>query len=235
VKVLICADLHGNFDALQALQTVESKPDVILFLGDIVGYGPEPQPCLSWIRSNATHAVRGNHDQAVARDVACRCPPELEIWSEADRAYARMMLMEGDFQYLGDLPLELKVDLEGISFYLTHAAPSDNLGKALPLTEVKDKDLGEEIARLEADVVLLGHTHVPAIRQLGGTVLVNPGSLGQPRHGTPSPTYAVWQDGEIQIRHIHYDVSPVVQKLSLLPLMPKHIAQLQNIMREGLL
>jgi protein phosphatase len=145
------------------------------------------------------------------------------------------MLMEGDLQYLGDLPLELKVDLEGISFYLTHAAPSDNLGKALPLTEVKDKDLGEEIARLEADVVLLGHTHIPAIRRLGSTVLVNPGSLGQPRHGTPSPTYAVWQDGEIQIRHIHYDVSPVVQKLSLLPLAPEHIAQLQNVMREGLL
>ena len=235
MKILIFADLHGNFDALQALQTVESKPDVVLFLGDIVGYGPEPQPCLSWIRSNATYAVRGNHDQAAVRDVACRCPPELEVWAEADRAYARMMLMEGDLQYLGDLPLELKVDLEGISFYLTHAAPSDNLGKALPLTEVKDKDLGEEIARLEAGVILLGHTHVPAIRQLGGTVLVNPGSLGQPRHGTPSPTYAVWQDGEIQIRHIHYDVSPVVQKLSLLPLAPEHIAQLQNIMREGLL
>jgi putative phosphoesterase len=234
VKVLIFADLHGNFDALQALQAVESKPDVVLFLGDIVGYGPEPQPCLSWIRSNATHAVRGDYDEAAARDVPCRCPPELEVWAEADRAYARMMLREADVEYLGDLPLELTVDLEGISFYLTHAAPSDNLGKPLPLTEVKDKELTEEIARLDADVVLVGHTHVPAIRQVGSTVLVSPGSLGQPRHGTPSPTYAVWQDGEIQIRHIHCDVGPVVQKLSLLPVAPEHIAQLQTIIREGL-
>ncbi len=234
MKVLIFGDLHGNFDALQALQAVESKPDVVLFLGDIVGYGPEPQPCLSWIRSNATHAVRGDHDDSAARDVPCRCPTELEVWSEADRAYARMMLREDDLDYLGDLPLEVTYDVEGISFYFTHAAPSDSLGKPLPLTEVKDKELAEEIARLDADVVLLGHTHVPAIRQLGSTVLVNPGSLGQPWYGTPSPTYAVWQDGEIQIRHIHYDVSPVVHKLSLLPLAPEHIAQLQRIMREGL-
>lgn len=234
MKVLIFADLHGNFDALRALQAVESKPDAILFLGDIVGYGPEPQPCLSWIRSNATHAVRGDHDEAAARDVRCQCPAELEVWSEADRAYARMMLREDDLDYLGALPLELTHDLGGISFYVTHAAPSDSLGKPLHLTEVKDKELSEEIAQLDADVVLLGHTHVPAIRQLGSTVLVNPGSLGQPRHGTPSPTYAVWQDGEIQIRHIHYDVSPVVHKLSLLPLAPEYIAQLQTIMQEGL-
>lgn len=234
MKVLAFADLHGNLDALQALQAVESKPDIVLFLGDIVGYGPEPQPCLSWIRSNATYAVRGNHDEAAARDAPCRCPSELEVWSEADRGYTRQMLRGADLEYLGDLPFELTVDVEGTSFYLTHGAPSDNLGKPLPLTEVKDRELAEETAHLGADVVLLGHTHVPAMRQVGSTILVNPGSLGQPRHGTPSPTYAVWQDGEIQIRHVHYDLSPVLRKLSLLPLAPEHIAQLQAIMWEGL-
>ena len=92
----------------------------------------------------------------------------------------------------------------------------------------------EEIAHLEAEVMFLGHTHVPAIRQMGRTVLVNPGSLGQPRHGTPSPTYAVWEDGELQIRHIHFDPSPVLQKLSLLPLDPEHITRLQTIIRTAL-
>ena len=228
------SDLHGNFDALQALQTVESKPDVILFLGDIVGYGPEPQPCLSWIRSNATHAVRGNHDEAAAKDIPSRCPSELEAWSDADTEYARRMLSEADIDYLASLPLEQAIDVAGTSFYLTHAAPSDNLYKPLPLTAVKETELAEEIAHLDADVVLLGHTHVPAIRQVGTTVLVNPGSLGQPRHGTPSPTYAVWEDGELQIRHIHYSLSPVLRKLSLLPLAPDHVTHLQGIIQEGL-
>jgi len=234
VKILVFSDLHGNFDALQALQAVESKPDVILFLGDIVGYGPEPQLCLSWIRSNATHAVRGDHDEAVARDVPSRCPPELQDLSEATTAYTRRMLSEADLDYLGNLSLEETVNLGETNFYLTHAAPSDNLGKPLPLTALKEKELAEEIADLDAEVLFLGHTHVPAIRQLGTTVLINPGSLGQPRHGTPSPTYAVWEDGELQIRHIHYDLSPVLRKLSLLPLDPKHAARLQAIIQEGL-
>ena len=85
MKVLAFSDLHGNYDALQALQAVESRPDVVLFLGDIVGYGPEPQPCLSWIRSNATHAVRGDHDEAAARDVPCWCPRELTEVSEVTK------------------------------------------------------------------------------------------------------------------------------------------------------
>ncbi len=234
MKILAFSDLHGNLDALQALQAVESKPDVVLFLGDVVGYGPEPRPCLSWIRSNATHAVRGDHDEAVARDVASHCPPELEDLSEATRAYTRRMLNEADLSYLGDLPLERAVNLAGTSFYLTHAAPSDNLRKPLPLIEVKEKELAQEIAHLDAEVVFLGHTHVPAIRRVGGTVLVNPGSLGQPWHGTPSPTYAVWEDGELQLRHIHYDLSPVLRKISLLPLDPEHIARLQAIIQKAL-
>jgi putative phosphoesterase len=234
VKILVFSDLHGNFDALQALQAVESKPDVVLSLGDIVGYGPEPKLCLSWIRSNATHAVRGDHDEAVAKDISSRCPPELKDLSEATKAYTRRMLNEADLDYLSNLPLEETVNLGGTKFYLTHAAPSDNLGKPLPLTALKEKELAEEIAHLDAEVVFLGHTHVPAVRQVGETVLVNPGSLGQPRHGTPSPTYAVWEDGELQIRHVHCDLSPVLRKLSLLPLDPEHVAQLQTIIQKAL-
>jgi len=144
------------------------------------------------------------------------------------------MLSEADLDYLGNLPLEETVTFGGTRFYLAHAAPSDNLGKPLPLTAVKEKELAEEIAHLDAEVVFLGHTHVPAIRQVGETILVNPGSLGQPRHGTPSPTYAAWEDGQLQIRHIHYDLSPVLQKLSLLPLDPEYVAHLQTIIQEAL-
>jgi len=234
VKILAFADSHGNFDALQALQAVESKPDAVFFLGDIVGYGPEPQPCLAWIKSNATHAVRGDHDEAAARDVSSHCPSDLQGLSEATKAYARRMLAASDLDYLGSLPLEETVSFGGLRFYLTHAAPSDNLAKPLPLTDHKESELAAEIAHLEADVVFLGHTHVPEIRQVGRTVLINPGSLGQPRHGTASPTYAVWEDGELQIRHIHYDLSPVLRKLSLLPLDPDHIARLQAIIQTAL-
>ncbi len=234
MKILAFSDLHGNFDALEALQAVESKPDIVLFLGDIVGYGPEPQLCLSWIRANATYVVRGDHDEAAAKDVPSRCPAELNDLSEATKAHARRVLSEADLAYLGNLPLEQAVNLAATKFHLTHAFPTDNLRKRSPLAAVKGEELAEETGHPGADVVFLGHTHVPAIRQVGSTVLVNPGSLGQPRHGVPSPTYAVWEDGELQIRHIHYDFSPVLWKLSLLPLDSEHVARLQAIIQKGL-
>jgi putative phosphoesterase len=151
-------------------------------------YRPEPSPCVFWIRANATHAVRGDHDQAVARGVSARCPPDLSGVSEATDGYTRRVLYGACFDYLGELAMEKVVELEGATFYLTHGAPSDNLGRALPLVTMKEDGLTAEIEDLGADVVLLGHTHVPAIRRVGATVLINPGSLAQPRHGSPSPS-----------------------------------------------
>jgi hypothetical protein len=70
-------------------------------------------------------------------------------------------------------------------------------------TMVEDK-LRAEMEGVDADVIPLGHTHIPTIRRVGNVHIVNPGSLGQPRHGLPSATYAVWEDGHLQIKHIDY-------------------------------
>ncbi|MFQ6058033.1 MAG: metallophosphoesterase family protein [Anaerolineae bacterium] len=234
MKILIFSDLHGNWEALQALQAAESRPDALLFLGDVVGFGPDPKACLAWVRRNATYAVRGNHDHAVARRVDCRCSPEYHDLSVASREHTWRALNEADLQYLGSLPLEETVTLGGATFYLTHAAPSDPLYKSVDLIATPQKELKQEIKGLAADIILLGHTHVPAIRRVDTTYLVNPGSLGQPRHGTPSATYAVWQDGELAIRHVDYDRAATQRKLSLLPLDPEHILRLQEILERGM-
>lgn len=68
-----------------------------------------------------------------------------------------------------------------------------------------ESKLREELESVDADVILLGHTHLPGIRRVGKTYIVNAGSLGQPRHGLPSATFAAWEDGRLQIRHIDYD------------------------------
>jgi len=65
--------------------------------------------------------------------------------------------------------------------------------------------LEAELAEVEADVLFVGHTHVPGLREVGKTIIVNQGSLGQPRHGRPRGTYAVRLDGELAILHLHCD------------------------------
>jgi len=87
---------------------------------------------------------------------------------------------------------------------------------------------------MDADVVLLGHTHMPALRMVGDTLIVNPGSLGQPRYGTPDATYAVWEDGNVRIQHLHYPHAVTRRKLSLLPLDPEHVIRLQGILEKGM-
>ncbi|HEX9077606.1 MAG TPA: metallophosphoesterase family protein, partial [Anaerolineae bacterium] len=58
MRILIFSDLHSNLEALVALHAVEKPPDALFFLGDMVGYGPDPAACLGWVRAHATHAVR---------------------------------------------------------------------------------------------------------------------------------------------------------------------------------
>jgi putative phosphoesterase len=235
MKIIIFSDLHANWEALSALQRAESRPDALLFLGDVVGYGPDPQRCLDWVRSNATAAVRGNHDNAVAFGGDLGIDHGLLEAARATHALARAVLPGDDRAWLGGLPLSLSVELDGARFHLVHAMPGDPLARRLDLVTARQDDLEAELALLERrpDVLLVGHTHLPGMRKVGGTIIVNPGSLGQPRYGVPDATYAVWRDGNLQIHHLHYDHDATQRKLMMLPLDPDIVDRLQEILETG--
>lgn len=215
------------------MQAAERKPDVIFFLGDAVDFGPDPKACLSWLCRGVIHAVRGNHDNALVTGMDCLCEEGYRDLALATREYTARTLGPEEISYLGGWPLEVHVSLGGARFYLTHAAPSDHLFKYLNVAMAREEELREEIAGIEADVIFLGHTHIPAIRKVEDTYLVNPGSLGQPRHGMPSATYAVWEDGELAIRHVDYNWAETQRKLAFLPLEPEEIERLQAILERG--
>jgi putative phosphoesterase len=227
MRILIFSDLHANLEALIALQRVEKKPDAVLFLGDALGYGPDPMACVSWLKSNATLAVRGNLDGADNGD--CMPPLEWRDVAEATRTLHRATLPAASIRYLNALnPCETIV-LGGARFRLSHCAP--NGVDALTASEQK---IEAALQGNGADVILSGHTHVPSLRRTRDMWLVNPGSLGQPRHGLASATYAVWEDGDLKIQHIDYDSRATIEKLSLLPLDPEHVTHLKNTLLQGM-
>jgi protein phosphatase len=233
VRVLIFSDLHANWEALKALQSTEPAPDAILFLGDIVNYGPDPKPCLQWVRSNATAIVRGNNDHGVAHGGDLGVNPDLSDAYSGMLPFTRSQLSKEDVRWLGSLPLQQQVEYAGTRFHLVHAAPTDPLNKRLPLLMAPESVLEQELVGVDADVLLVGHTHVPALRRVGDTYIVNPGSLGQPRHGTPQGTYAVWLDGELAVRHLHCGLEETELKLARLPLDPELTHDLRMILRRG--
>ena len=155
VRIPIISDLHGNAEALNAL--TESY-DELWVLGDLVNYGPEPGEIVRRVRQHATAVVRGNHDHAVGYDVDPRCSPPFRAMAEATRQLALKTLTDDDKQYLRELPLTASIAREGHRFFLCHATPMDPLLAYCPPGSPSWID---EAASVDADVILVGHTHLP--------------------------------------------------------------------------
>jgi len=95
--------------------------------------------------------------------------------------------------------------------------------------------IGSLRAELTAKRLQLFKEAVPALRRVGAKLFINPGSLGQPRYGVPDATYAVWDDGQVQIKHLHYDHDATAQRLRLEQLDPEVTEQLTGILETGII
>ena len=234
LRIIIFSDLHGNLEALASLLSAEKTPDAFFFLGDMVGYGPEPGMCLSWMRKNVPYAIRGDHEDFTLSGGDFILPTDERELARATREHTLRQLRAVDLAFLAALPSSRYVELGGAKFYLTHARPSDPLTKPIDIATVSENTLRAEKQGIDADVIFVGHTHIPAIRRVDNMHFVNPGSLGQPCHGLPSATYAVWEDGHLRIHHIDYDPQPTISKLSLIGLDPDVRARLAEILEKGM-
>jgi putative phosphoesterase len=234
MRILIFSDLHANLAALAALNTAEQPPDALFFLGDAVGYGPDPAACVGWLRAYCKHAIRGDHDHAIVTDTDFNSPDEFLQLANATRDYTLRQLRAPDLQWLAAQPMTARIELGGAWFFLAHASPRKPLGRELDFATMSEDKLRAELDNVNADVVLVGHTHVPAIRRIGKMHVVNPGSLGQPRHGLPSATYAIWEDGHLQIKHIDYDPTPTQNKLPLMRLDAPVETRLREVLGKGM-
>lgn len=234
MRILLIADVHANWEALLALQRAEPQPDAVLFAGDAVGYGPDPAVCLRWLQAHATLAVRGNHDEFFSQGRLVGVPAELREAAMNTIAYARHFFSVNALSDCQRWPTAASRKLGGAIFYLTHGTPADPLGGQLNAALCSEGALHALFDEIPSDVIVLGHTHVPALRRFDSKVIINPGSLGQPRYGVPDATYAVWEDGRVQIKHLHYDHDAVAQKVRLMPLSAEVARQLTEILETGL-
>jgi len=210
VKVVIISDLHGNYEALRSLP---EQYDELWVLGDLVNYGPEPGPVVEFVKQNAAAAVRGNHDHSIAHEEDPRCTPRYQKMAEVTRLYTASVLDAAQKDYLRQLPLHMELKRGNTRFYLCHAKPSDPLYGYCP---EDSKEWPLELNHVDRDVLLVGHTHTPFIRHVGSRMVVNPGSLGQPKTGKPDACYAVWDKGKFELKSFPYDVDETVGRIQAL-------------------
>ncbi|MEM1118636.1 MAG: metallophosphoesterase family protein [Bacteroidota bacterium] len=208
MRIAVLSDIHANLSALQtALADIERRQvDRVICLGDVVGYGPDPAPCVDLVRETCSITVLGNHDAAVAREHA------LEVLPRDGQAAARLhrtLLRDDQLAWLADLPL--RAEAYGATF--VHATPDR------PEAWTRLQSFPSIQAQFEAfstDICFVGHSHRPAVAsssmgvyrvRRGHRFLVDVGSVGQPRDRDPRLSYALYDDFafSVELIRLHYD------------------------------
>ena len=227
MKIVIISDVHGNFDALSSLP---EEYDELWVLGDLVNYGPEPREVIEFVTEKADVVIRGNHDQCLGYGDDPRCSAPFRAMAEATRQFSENVLNATHKRYLRSLPERLQLRRSQSRFFLCHATPSD------PLYEYRGAESEkwiDECVQLPADVILVGHTHIPFVRSFNQQTLVNPGSIGQPKTGKPEASYAVWENGEVSLRTYAYPVERTAEKIRCMPIGKDIQQKLISVLKFG--
>ena len=218
-RVVVISDIHGNLTALKAVWADAShrRADVVLFLGDLVAFGPEPKATLEYMRDEIAPAValRGNTDRylldRVWEDADC-CLPD---WVQKSLKWSAKKIGKRGLKYLAELSEETAHSIEGLDTYLCHATPgNDELG----VIAGKQHELGSVFSEVKADVVLCGHTHLPLRTAIDGTPVLNVGSVGFPYDRDPRACYVSFMVGggalqELSFSRTSFNLYESIRKL----------------------
>ena len=227
MRVLVVSDIHANPAALAAIR---DPFDACVCLGDLVEYGPDPGPCLDWVRRNAVACVRGNHDHGAAQNVETVGASGFRYLTMCTRKTTAARLGPADRAYLGSLPTSKMLRFGRHTFLLVHATPRDPMDEYAPPDPAA---WAQQLAGVTADFVLVGHTHAPMTLAVGKTTVVNPGSVGLPRDGNPRARYAVIDDGVVTLKDVAYDVAETLAGVAASGLEPLAKQMLADVYTHG--
>ena len=239
MRTLVLSDIHANLTALEAVIKDAAKFDRVFCLGDVVGYGPDPNECISLLQTlPQLNVIMGNHDAALCGII------DIDRFNyEARKALniQALSITAASRDWLEILDLEKNL----ADIHMAHGSPREPIWEYLSTNFVAL----ENFRAFSNQICLVGHTHVPSIFELinaqkvrllipeqgdlwrsAKRFILNPGSVGQPRDGNPKASYAIYDDVEStwQFRRVGYDISAVQKRMRVLSLPIKHIERLER-------
>ncbi|MFU8868179.1 metallophosphoesterase family protein [Natronococcus sp.] len=206
MQVGLISDVHGNRVALEAVLADMPAVDDLLCAGDVVGYNPWPGDCVDELRERSVPTVMGNHDAAVVEET----PFRFNSMAKAGVEHALEQLSADQLEWLADLPEERLECRDRVKLVHGHPDDPDRYTRYTRPGEFSPRLLGDE------DVLVLGHTHVQHVERYGEGIVVNPGSVGQPRDGDPRAAYAVvdLEAMTVETYRVEYDIGAVGDAVS---------------------
>jgi predicted phosphodiesterase len=238
MNVLLLSDIHANLTALEAVLDDAGSFDAVWFLGDLVGYGPDPNKCIQRVRSlsNLT-ALVGNHDMATMGKI------EIDTFNyEARRAirWTQKKISSKNLDFLRGLPTDVEKD----DITLAHGSPRQPVWEYI----INTRTAWENFDYLSTLHAFVGHSHLPTVFQTGSDdsrvnliipeenqtielkdrMIINPGSVGQPRDRNPKSAYALFDSEQktIEFRRVEYDIAAVQKRMEKADLPRRHIDRL---------
>jgi len=226
LKYAVISDIHGNLEALNAVlkDIKKRRVDVIVCLGDVVGYYPDPVRCIELVKSHCTHCVAGNHDFAA---IGMTNTNTFTYYALAAIEWTRECLTESDKRYLKALPLTFECD----DLFFTHASPADPPKFSYVFPDNEDS-IFNAFESLKRRINFIGHTHWPFIlmKEEQGIVLhpgssveirencsylINVGSVGQPRDYDNRSCYVLYDTKKrtISQRRVKYNYKITQKKI----------------------
>jgi len=238
MRVLVISDIHANLTALESVLYVAANYDAVWCLGDLVGYGPDPNECIARVKQlpNLT-CIIGNHDLAALQQLdSDSFNPEARtaiLWTQKS-------LTESSKYFLDSLPE--KVEMGKVT--LSHGSPRHPVWEYL--LDPRTATLNFEY--FETPLCFVGHTHLPVIYTLSNPdlsanldipepnttiplpkrAILNPGSVGQPRDRDPRAAFAIYDD-QLQTwdyRRVEYDIRSVQERMIQAGLPERHIQRI---------
>jgi predicted phosphodiesterase len=226
VRYAFLGDIHGNTEALEAVLTAIRAENIekIVCLGDIVGYGAEPARCLEMIRELKCDVIAGNHDWAAVGKVSIDC---FNAYAKAAAIWTREQLTDEQKDWILTLPLTLTYPDCAVAHGTFHQPEAFNYIQ----TVFDAQQSFESLRKLGAKLGFLGHSHVPVgffdtdpiTYTLDGdipideeiSIMVNAGSVGQPRDENNKASFAVLDSTtkQVTINRVEYDIDAAANKI----------------------
>lgn len=211
-RIFFISDVHSNLEALSAVFEEVGDKEVYC-LGDVVGYGADPNTVIELLKQHRVRCIEGNHDRASLTGVVSgfsHAAALAALWTHAQ-------LSESSREFIKGLEPEVRLDVGSKRIYLTHGSPDDRLLEYVnPYTHAGLFD--HYLSKVQADVIGLGHTHIPYLWNGRRGTVFNPGSVGQPRNGDRRASFAeidVFPDDELSVtlRTVEYDYGGAAAKI----------------------
>ncbi|MBZ0155943.1 MAG: metallophosphatase family protein [Alphaproteobacteria bacterium] len=189
MKIAVFGDIHGNIEALKAAYdaAVAAEAERMFHLGDLGGYAPFVNEVVDFLIGRGIEGVQGNYDETVGNDREhCGCKYEDPLQAEMSARgfeWTKKHTSEQSKEYMRRLPCLISFTVHGRKVAIFHATPLKN--NLYWYEDRPEKFFHEMAEKIDADVMIYGHTHKPYRKDIGGKIFINAGSVGKPKDGDP--------------------------------------------------